>query len=96
MPGATAAKTGDIRARTGDVPGRRTGDIVPGRRAGEDSIPAIKTTGDLPPMRARAPSAGSLAGNSKPPPPLPSSIAQRGKQPSLSELAADTKDKDKK
>ena len=51
-----------------------------------------KVTGDIPPMRPRAPSVG----NSKPPPPLPSTITQRNKQPSLADLAADAKDKDKK
>ncbi len=85
MPGGTA-KAGDVRVRTGDVPGRRTGDVP----AATTSPP--KTTGDIPAMRPRAPSIG----NSKPPPPLPSTITQRHKQPSLADLTADTKDKEKK
>ncbi len=68
---------------------------LPGGSSGK--IPAAtasspKTTGDIPAMRPRAPSIG----NSKPPPPLPSTITQRHKQPSLADLAADAKDKDKK
>ena len=85
MPGAGASKTGEVNVRTGDIPIRRTAEV---------STPP-KPTGDVsvPPMRPRAPSVG----NSRPPPPLPSSITQRGKQPSLSDLAdAQKTDKDKK
>ncbi len=83
-PPGTSAR-GSLPMPGGNGPKAR-GD-VPGANSGPP-----KTTGEVPPMRPRAPSIG----NSKPPPPLPSSITQRGKQPSLSDLAADAKDKDKK
>lgn len=91
MPG-TSLRAGDPNVRTGDVPIRRTTDVTsPPKATGE--VPNQIVPGQ---MRPKAP---SMAGgsNSRPPPPLPSSIAQRGKQPSLSELAdAQKSDKDKK